>query len=257
MTERFRMQRATLTETSRRSERWRELLFRDVSEDDARLKQIKEQTNAQMQKRMKRKIERPKPLKFEPQFAVGSSFLLKAPPYDGAWKWASASNAEAQSNASTGSCDLAVQSLGSGNVEVAAGVFTWFFAPETTPSQRFAALLQYTDDWWDEADGYVAHNDLRTRLWVWGMTENGWVTTSDVSPSWSDGVGWFESHGNDPGGDAGTISIETFFPTSANNWYQAWVWTDASVYADSGIFGFAASSIRFDSVVPFIVFGSL
>jgi hypothetical protein len=252
---RFKKQQAALKETSGMSERWRELLFKDVAKDDGRLKQLKDQTKARWERLKRRKIERPKRLEIEPRFIVGSSFLLKAPPYDGAWQWQSASNTKAQSDASTGTCDLAVQSFGNGNVEVAAGFFAWFFAPEDNPMQRFAALLQYTDDWWDDASGYVAHNDLRTRLWVWGMTENRWVVQSEESPSWSDGVGWFESHGN--GGDAGTISNETFFPATANNWYQAWVWSDASVYADSGVFGSADSSIQFDSVVPFMVFGSL
>jgi hypothetical protein len=257
MAERFKQQQTRLTETSRMAERWRELLFKDVHKDDARLKRLKEQAKAQLEKRKKRKIERPKRLEIEPRFIVGSSFLLKAPPYDGAWQWANVSNAQAQSDASRGTCDLKVQSFGNGNREVAAGFFAWFFAPEDNPMQRFAALLQYSDDWWDDASGYVAHNDLRTRLWVWGQTENRWVVQSEMSPSWSDGVGWFESHGNDPGGDSGTISNETFFPASANNLYQAWVWSDASAYADGGSFGSADSSIQFDSVVPFMVFGSL
>src|SRR5580704_98492 len=200
MAERFKQQQTRLTETSRMAERWRELLFKDVHKDDARLKRLKEQAKAQLEKRKKRKIERPKRLEIEPRFIVGSSFLLKAPPYDGAWQWANVSNAQAQSDASRGTCDLKVQSFGNGNREVAAGFFAWFFAPEDNPMQRFAALLQYSDDWWDDASGYVAHNDLRTRLWVWGQTENRWVVQSEMSPSWSDGVGWFESHGNDPGG---------------------------------------------------------
>jgi hypothetical protein len=77
------------------------------------------------------------------------------------------------------------------------------------------------------------------------------------SLSWSDGVGWFESHGNDPAGDSGGISNETFFPAQANQWYEAWIWSDASIYADGGFWGIAASSIQFSAAVPFVVFGSL
>jgi hypothetical protein len=164
------------------------------------------------------------------------------------------SHISAQSNAGAGTCDLAAQSFGDHNREGAAGFFAWFFATEDNPMQRFAALVQYSFDWWDDASGYVAHNDLRTRLWVWGHTENRWVGQSEGSPAWSDGVGWFESHGNS---DSGNVSNEMFFPAIANQWYQAWVWSDASAYADGGFWGIADSSVHFDSVVPFIVFGSL
>jgi hypothetical protein len=60
MAERFKQQQARLTETSRMAERWRELLFKDVYKDDARLKRLNEQAKAQLEKRKKRKIERPK-----------------------------------------------------------------------------------------------------------------------------------------------------------------------------------------------------
>jgi hypothetical protein len=142
-------------------------------------------------------------------------------------------------------------------VEVAAGVATWFFAPAENSQQRVAALFDFSDDWWDSAALYVAHNNLRTRLWVWGDRERRWVTQTDVSPGWSDGVGWYDSHGNDPQGDSGTLSVQAFFPASANSWYLLWVWSDASAYADGGFFGSAASSIQLDAAVPFVVFGSL
>jgi hypothetical protein len=220
--------------------------------ENTKLKRLCEQ-------RAKRKIVRPKPRKIEPCVVTGSNFAFHAPPYDADWTYNPA-NQGSDANASNGSYDLAVQSIGDGNEEVAAGVMSWFFCADPAPmnGQRFAALLDYSDDWWDSAGGFVAHNDMRTRLWVWGQTENAWVCQADLQPSWSDGVGWFESHGNDPAGDAGTISVETFFPAMANSWYQAWVWGDAQAYGqDGGIFGFGASSIHFSASVPLMVFGSL
>ena len=83
------------------------------------------------------------------------------------------------------------------------------------------------------------------------------MNQAEVSPQWSDGVGWFESHGNDPQGDDARISVQTFFPAPANSWYLAWVWSNATIYADSGFWGFAASSVHFDASVPLLVFGSL
>jgi hypothetical protein len=254
MDELFKRQRARLAESSRLAERWRQAVLPGAREDEAKLKQLKAEAKAQFDKRSKQKRDKPKPLKFEPRFIVGSTFLLKAPPYDGAWQWANDSHVGAQSNAAAGTCDLGAQSFGDHNREGAAGFFAWFLAPEDNPMQRFAALVQYSYDWWDDASGYVAHNDLRTRLWVWGQTENRWVGQSEGSPAWSDGVGWFESHGNT---DSGTVSNEMFFPAAANQWYQGWVWSDASAYADGGFWGIADSSVHFDSVVPFVVFGSL
>jgi hypothetical protein len=253
MAQQFKQQSTKLQEMSGLSERWRKLLFREVAKDEARLKQLKRETQAQLEKRKNRKIEKPKRLAIEPRFITGSSFLFLAPPYDGAWQWKSDPDSQAQSNASTGTCDLDVGSIGDGSRAVSAAFFAWFFAPDDNPMQRFAAYMQYNDDWWDSASGYVAHNDLRTRLWFWGMTENRWVVQQEADPNWSDGVGWFENHGNDPNGDAGALSNDAFFPASRNNWYQAWVWSNASVYADSGFFGTAGSSLKFNSVVPFMV----
>jgi hypothetical protein len=230
-----------------------------VSKDDAGLKKLKNEIRASRERRKVRKVPKPKPLKIEPRFMVGSNILVKVPPYDGAWQWQSRTgpNCIAQSDPG-GTCSLSVGAPGDGStIEAAAGFFTWFFSPEDNPMQRFAAVVQYSDDWWDSAYGYVAYNNMRTRLWVWGQTENAWVVQSDESPSWSDAVSWFASHGNDPSGDSGNISNETFFPAMANSWYQAWVWSDAWVYADGGFWGSAASSIIFSSLVPLIVFGSL
>jgi hypothetical protein len=254
MDERFKRQQASLAESSKLAEHWREVVLPHAREGEAKLEQFKVEAKARFDKRSKGKREKPKPLKFDPRVIAGSIQLIKVPPYDGAWQWSNASNVNAQSDAAAGTCDLAAQSFGDGNREGAAGFFAWFFAPEDNPVQRFAALVQYSYDWWDDASGYVAHNDLRTRLWVWGQTENRWVGQSDVTPGWSDGVGWFESHGNS---DSGNVSNEIFFPAVANQWYQAWVWSDASAYADGGFWGIADSSVHFDSVVPLIVLGSL
>jgi len=253
--QRFESRRASQAEVSRLNNPLRDRVLRKLFTGDAGVKDYAQQTKTLCQRRAKRKIARPRPRKIEAQFVTGSNFQILTPPYDSSW---TASHVgEAQASAQNGSYSLGVGSLGNGSAEAAAGVACWFFATDADLQQRFAAVLEYTDDWWDSAFFYVAHNDFTTNLWVWGPSENAWVAQSPVSPSWSDGVSWTETHGNDPQGEAGGIAVETYFNVNAGSWYLCWIWSDASVYADGGIFGTAGSSIQFNGSVPMMVFGSL
>jgi hypothetical protein len=185
-----------------------------------------------------------------------TSLTIETRPYDFDWVSGSGQGIE-HANRSAGTYDLAVQSIGSGNRNIAAGIGFWFYSGDGNPRQRFAALLDYFDDWWDSAEFYVANNNSHTRLWVFGAAENAWVAQSDGTPSWSDSVGWLESHGNDPEGESGRVVGETYFNARPGSWYQCWIWTQAHVYGDSGWFGFGASSIHMNVTVPFAVMGSL
>ena len=206
-----------------------------------------------LEQKLRRKISAPKRMKLEPRMISGSSFWFKTPPYDAAFNQGNFSAADATG----GDYQLGIGSIGNGTNDASAGVAVWFLATNDDPQQRFSALLQYSDDWWDVAMGYVAHNDLRTRLWVWGPTEQQWLVQAEVNPSWSDGASWFDHHGNDPQGDAGTISVETTFPATAGNFYLGWIWSEANVYADGGFFGVAGSSLQLSVTAPLVVFGSL
>jgi hypothetical protein len=257
LTERSKKKSAARDQIESMLKKQREMIVKQIGIDslskkeNIKLKRLFEQ-------RAKRKIARPSLRKFEPCVISGSNFAVHAPPYDAPWT-ANPNHQGADANASNGSYDLAVQSFGDGSQEVAAGLMSWFFCTDASSplGQRFAALVEYSDDWWDSAQFYTADNDMSTRLWVWGQTENTWVCQSNVQPSWSDHATWLDSHGNDPAGDAGRIAVETFFTAKANSWYQAWVWGDAYVEADGGFGGFAASSIQFSASVPLMVFGSL
>jgi hypothetical protein len=177
---------------------------------------------------------------------------MLSPPYDNQWV-NNPAHQTANASAANGTYDLAVQSLGNGTQDVSAGLVSRFLCT-VSGLQRFAAVIDFSDDWWDSASGYAAHNYVSTRLWVFGESENAWVVKTEVQPSWSDGVSWFEHHGNDPNGQTGEISVETFFQGQANNWYQGWVWTDAQAYGNSGSLGFGASSIKFSASVPWMLF---
>lgn len=181
---------------------------------------------------------------------------LAVPPYDFEWVSDSGQGIE-HADHTTGNYDLRVQSIGDGENDVAAGVGFWFFSGDGNPMQRFSAVIDYFDDWWNSAEFYVGHNNGRTRLWVFGASENAWVAQSDQTPSWSDGVGWLEEHGNDPDGEDGTVANETFFNAAPNSFYQCWIWSSADVYADSGFWGFAASSINMSVGVRLGVLGGL
>ena len=253
LTQRLRKTNADRREISALTSKKQNLLLASVPRRDPALKQTNAELERLYARRAARKLVRPKPRKFEPRVVSGSNFTIHVPPYDSAWTFNPGGNA-ADANMAAGTYDLACQSFGNGTQEVAAGVMSWFFCPAADLQQRFAALIDFSDDWWDSASGYVAHNDFRTRLWVFGHSENAWVCQADVQPGWSDGVGWTESHGST---DDGRLSAEVFFPARQNSWYQAWVWSDAQAYADGGFFGIAASSIHFSASVPLMVFGSL
>lgn len=185
-----------------------------------------------------------------------SDLTLKVPPYDFSWISNTHEGVE-HADHIAGTYDLAVQSLGDGESSVAAGIGFWFFSGNGNPAQRFAAVVDYFDDWWDSADWYVAHNNGHTRLWVFGASEQAWVAQSEQTPSWNDGVGWLEEHGNDPGGEDGRVACETYFNAAPNSWYQCWLWSSAEVYSDSGFFGVSASSIHMNISAPLAVIGRL
>lgn len=188
--------------------------------------------------------------------AILPKLTLVIAPYDFQWVsmhgegWAHADEA-------TGDYSVHVHSLGAGEASMAAGVGFWFHSGDGNPMQRFAALIDYWEDWWDSAQFYVAHNDGRTRLWVFGASERAWVAQSDQTPSWNDGVGWLEQHGNDPVGEDSTVLNTTYFSAAPNSWYQCWIWSVGDVYADSGSWGTADSFINLDVSVQLGVLGGL
>jgi hypothetical protein len=231
----------------------RELFFSHIPKDDPKLRRCIRDAKTSYERRAKRTLKAPMTVKpSEPEFHVGSGYWVKFPPYDDAQSDHS-SSAAAEADKLAGTYSGAAQSFGDGDKWAWGGVAIWFLATEDNQSQRFAAELDWSDDWWDSASGYVAHNDMRTRLWVWGDTEQGWVQKTNVKPEWSDGVGWFDHHGEP---DEGRWSVETTFPVSAQRWYLGFVWSEASIYADGGFWGFAASSSKFSAAVRLVVFGS-
>jgi hypothetical protein len=186
----------------------------------------------------------------------GSGLALAAPPYD--FEWVSGIGAGIEdANRDAGYYNLREQSFGNGWRTVAAGVGFWFYSGDGNPRQRFAAVLDYTDDWWDSAMFYVADSRAHTRLAVFGASEKTWVVRSEQPPSWSDHVGWLDSGGNDPVGEEGRILNETYFNAAPRSWYQCWVWSQCDVYGDSGIFGFGAASAALSVLVRYAVMGSL
>jgi hypothetical protein len=253
----YSKQRArALGEAAKRLEPGRELALAHLDQEDPRLKKQRAAAESLHKRESRRKLKPPKPRDVEPTITIGSIQTVKGPPYDAPWTSSPAGDTTESANHVTGAYDISANSFGDGGRFAGAGIGLWFFAPADNAAQRVAALLDFSDYWLDSAEWYVAHNDLRTRIWVWGHTEGGWVGRTDVSPSWTDGVGWLETHGNDPGED-GTISIEAFFPCRARRWYFVWLWSALSIYADSGIGGTAISSARMAGTVQLVVFGSL
>ena len=221
-----------------------------LPKDDPGIKKEIAEAKSFYKARAERRLAKPKREKVESQFVVGSQFVLKGQPFDAEWTFGSVAHA----NKNDGTYDVAVQSIGDGSLQTAAGVGAWFWSTEADVQKRFAVLLDYSYDWWDSAQFYVAHNDFRTHLGVWGDREQRWLSIADVDPRWSDGVSWTQSHG---GSDQARISVDMRFEAAAQSWYLGWIWSNASVYADSGFWGLAASSIHANASIPFMVLGQL
>jgi len=201
---------------------------------------------------------RPPREKIEPRMVTGSSFWLKVPPYDDQ-QGSFSGDASASEDALNGTYNLSMSGNGSSS-NAWAGLAINFFATEDDPSQRFAALVEYDYDWYDYSNLAPAHNDAGTNIWIWGFTENRWVLQQGgFFPSWSDGTGWWDSHGS--GGDGseqfGNEALEAFFPAFGNNWYQAWVWSWGSCDDISDFDYWSVAGQAQAMTIPFVVFGSL
>lgn len=245
-----------LDEAAKLSEVPRELALAHVDSDDPRLKRQRAARESFYKRASRGKLKSPKPLDVEPNIAIGSIQTIKGPPYDSPWTSSPAGDTTESANHVTGSYEISARSFGDGGRFAGAGIGLWFFAPADNAAQRVAALHEFSDRWIDSADFYVAHNDLRTRIWVWGHTEGNWVGRTEVTPSWSDGAGWLETHSNEPGED-GLEASEAFFPCRAGRWYLVWIWSALSIYAGSGLGHTAISVGRMATTVHFVVFGSL
>ncbi|MFF7442506.1 hypothetical protein [Streptomyces sp. NPDC008122] len=185
------------------------------------------------------------------QFRASANFAVKVPPYDG--DFATGAGARVDKNLGTFSLDVQVFG-GSDSCYLSFG--SWFYTPQDNPFQRFAAPIEFNKHWRQHAMGYVAHSDFATFVSVHdGTTNTDAIPPIRVQPSWSDGVGWAEEHGEDVDGDF-TIA-EVFFPATAGHVYFCQLAFSAAVDSDSGIFGFADSTIHLNGRVPRLVLGSL
>jgi hypothetical protein len=228
----------------------RERVLSPLRQDDPTLAREIAEAKKSLKARASKPIAKPRRREFEPQTVIGSQFVLKAHPFDADWTFGGIAHA----NKNDGTYDVAVQSIGDGSEEAAAGVGCWFWSTEADPLKRFAVFLDYSYDWWDISSSYVAHNNYRTRLGVWGAQEQRWVGQADRDPQWNDGTGWLDHHS---GNDQGNVSLEMSFPALAQSWYLAWIWSDALVFGDSGFGGFGAASIHANASVPFMVLGQV
>jgi hypothetical protein len=241
--ERSAQRRARYAEDARMQDRVRDLMFgQQLRSKEAELKQLAEDRRKLIEGRPKL-VGRPlltKGLPIQPSPAIPFTYG-GFPPYD--FTWTSGSGQGTESATTDGFIDLFVQGLGDER-SVAGAIGVWFqAAAESPPVRRFSTSVSFSYEWSEGAQLYVADNHGHTRLMVWGMSENAWVAMSgDQPPSWSDHVGWYESHhDSNPGAQA---FPELFFNAQPNGWYQCWLVCSAYVYADHGVAGFSDSTIR-------------
>jgi hypothetical protein len=233
------LRRARHAEDARIQDRYRDLMFGHLRSKDTELKQLAEDRRRLIEGRPR--LARPpvlaKGLPMGRSPATPFTFA-KPPPYDFTW---TLPGGEITETASTdGSIDLATQALG-GDRSVAAGVGFWFPA-SGGGVRRFGTSISFSLEWSEGAQLYVGDNRGRVWLSVWGITENNWVATSgDQYPSWTDHVGWYESH-HDSG--EGQASQEVVFNALPDCLYSCWLNASLYCYADNGFLGFADSHAR-------------
>lgn len=256
MRERYERRNAQIAKMRPLTERTQAPLLELIKSDKAAVESMAKRRSlilAQGKEKLRVKHER---MKIDPRMVSGSGFWLKAPPYDVPFN-AAAGSASASSNINAGTYSLSMNGNG-GTATASAGVGIWFFAKETDPQQRIAAVIDYDYSWFDSSTWYTAHNNGSTNIWVFGHSENAWVLTqANLFPSWSDGTGWTEDHGS--GGEQdGRESPQGFFPARANSWYLAFIWSQGECDDSSGsVLGFSWAQQAQSMSVPFVVFGSL
>ena len=223
--------------------------FRELSKSDDEIARYLQERRSDLQRRERKLPRKTINRKIEPQMATGSSIWIKVPPYDMPLT-VNYGSAEAFADVTSGNCQA--YTLGDGSGWGSAGLMVSFLATEDNANQRFAALVDYGYDWLDEAFFFTAHSDGNTSISVWGASENAWVAQSgSLVPSWSDGAGWLDNHGDN--GD-GTESLQVFFPVQRNSWYFAWVRCDVS---SDDTFPQSLGMAEIGLTIPFVVFGSL
>ena len=110
-----------------------------LPKDDPGIKKEIAEAKSFYKARAERRLAKPKREKVESQFVVGSQFVLKGQPFDAEWTFGSVAHA----NKNDGTYDVAVQSIGDGSLQTAAGVGAWFWSTEADVQKRFAVLLDY------------------------------------------------------------------------------------------------------------------
>ena len=238
--ERSAQRRARYAEDARIQDRARDLMFGSHLRSNAvELRQLAEDRRKLIEGRPKL-VQRPLlteglPIRRAP--ADTERWFGKTPPYD--FTWTSGSGQGGESATTGGNIDLNTQSLG-GEKSVGGGIGFWFSAgPGGDSAARFTTTCRFSLEWSQTAQLYVADNQGRVWLSVWGMSENRWVASSgDQYPSWIDHVGGYQSHHNSHGGET---SQELFFNAQPNGLYACWVNASVRCYADNGFLGFADS----------------
>ncbi len=252
MNETFR-QRSRLTAESSRLLLQAQAPIHALLRADKRAAENVRKLRAVMERRSRQRAAKPRMVTMEPRFATGSSLTVKAPPYDEDWTWNKGTPATMTANKNNGTFSFSIRG-GGGNTAAAAGVGVWFWSTANHPGTRFSALVDFGFNWFDSSTGgYVAHNSADVRMYVWGDKERAWVDEQGgFDPRWSDGTGWYEDHHD---ADEGRLAERTFFPTTANSWYLAWVWASGSVHDSSGsVWGFSFACANMNISVPFVVF---
>jgi hypothetical protein len=257
--ERFEARKTAHAERNRLTERRRRSLLSLVPMDDPHIIQEAEETRKRYEALRKRPIQKPERRLRNAESCVvtGSLEWFMNPPFDGAVSWPppqqlfnnSNGTQEVLAEASTGLYGVSLQVCGGGTgaaVAASAGVYVSFVAPVAPPGfvtlQSFSALSNCTYSYWDEANFWTSDDDFQTQLLVWGETENDWVGSATISPSWSHHDTWLGHNSN----SVAQLSsgIANFFAGSGQN-YIGYMGCEGYAEGDGGGPGWGGAVIAY------------
>nr|BFD90928.1 hypothetical protein KitaXyl93_22880 [Kitasatospora sp. Xyl93] len=185
----------------------------------------------------------------EAQFDGNTNSAVKTPPYDGQFI-----NTGSHSfvTAHDGQFEMSLNGIGL-STSAALTMGSWFFTPVNDFALQLTTNIWFNRDWHQDAMGFVAHSHFSTVFMIWDDTVKQFLPTSPVGPSWDDGVGWFESHGDHRENE--WVVAETTFPATAGHWYFIQVSLSASVDAERGPLAESDSLIHVWGFVPYLMLG--
>ncbi len=177
-----------------------------------------------------------------PQLRSGSILRVYTPPYDYDYQETSGFGATATAWRNVGEflawSNPYSATVGPYSVGAAAGVGIYFRPVSRDAFVRFSPAIRYTYSWRDRSQGgFTAHTGGYLAIRVISYDSNGRDMRIEQDPRyqlWSDGTGWWETHGDTNQDWPFFPSQQVYFQATSDRQYVLWVWgyTTADEHGD-------------------------